>query len=142
MRKDRMGLAFTVERNGSSLLREEAEEYAMRELRKAGITASRVMIEAFESRDGWLVFCTVDVEKEITFYIRFQTADDFLDAVNAHGTNGVALRSWEFGGCTTVRVSGPRGRVARYITRLSEYGDPFEAPAGYALHLTEQFESG
>lgn len=138
MRKDRMGLAFTVQRSGTgnAFLQEDAEEYALQELEKAGISASRVMIEAFENQGGWLVFCTVDLEKEITLYINFETPDDFLDAVSALGTEGIGLRGWETGGYT-VRVSGPRGRVASYITRLSEYGVPFEAPAGYALHLEE-----
>jgi hypothetical protein len=139
LRKDRVGLAFTVERSRTDgvLLREDAEDYALRELEKAGVTASRVTIEAFESQAGWLVFCSVECEKETAVYIRFDTPDDFLDAVSAHGADGVLLHGWRDKGYT-VRVSGPRKRVAEYIARLSEYGAPFEAPAGYALHLEEQ----
>ncbi|MCL2004275.1 MAG: hypothetical protein FWG72_09785 [Oscillospiraceae bacterium] len=140
LRKDRVGLAFTVERSrtGDSFLRADAEEYALRELEKAGIPASRVMIEAFENRAGWLVFCTVECKKDVSVYIRFDAPDDFLDAVSVLGTDGVRLRGWEICGGYTVRVSGPRERVAAYITLLSEYGNPFEAPPGYARHLDEQ----
>jgi len=140
LRNDRVGLAFTVERRktGDSLMREDAEEYALQELRKAGIKAQGVIIEAFESQTGWLVFCTVDREKEISLYIRFDSKDDFLDAVSVHGTDGVQLRGWEVKDYFTARVTGPKARVAEYITRMSEYGSPFEAPAVYAIHLEEQ----
>ncbi|MCL1808115.1 MAG: hypothetical protein FWG31_10515 [Oscillospiraceae bacterium] len=139
MQQDRVGLAFTVERAeaGDAFCQEDAELYAMRELEKAGISPASVVIEAFENQAGWLVFCTVEREAETDVYIRFQDKDDFLDAVNAHGTGGVTLSGWEAYGYT-VRVTGPRVRVAAYISRLSEYGNPFEAPAGYARHLEEQ----
>jgi hypothetical protein len=138
-----MGLAFTMERGrtNGAFIAEDAEEYALRELRKAGISASGVMIEAFENQTGWLVFCTVDIEKEITCYIRFGSPDDFLDAVSVHGTYETSLKGWHTGNGYTVRVTGNRVGTARYVSRLSEYGVPFDAPAGYALHLDDQTAS-
>jgi hypothetical protein len=139
MQRDRVGLAFTVDRDeaGGALRREDAEGYALRELKKAGISPANVRIEAFESQKGWLVFCTVEKETETALYIYFEQPDDFLDAIRAHGTGGVCLRGWENGGYT-VRISGPRGSVAAYAARMSEYGALFEAPPEYALHLEEQ----
>jgi len=138
MQRDRYGLAFTVERrgDGDALCREDAAAYARRELEKAGISPQGVVIEAYESQQGWLVFCTV--ENETDMYIRFDCADDFLDAVLVRGTDGVTVRGWNNGGGYIVRVSGPREDVSGYISLLSEYGRPFEAPAGYARHLEEQ----
>jgi hypothetical protein len=140
LRNDRVGLAFTVERGRSEsiLLREDAEEYAMRELAKAGVEASGVMIEAFECQAGWLIFCTAEFQREWTVYIRFDTADDFLDAVSVHGTDGIGLRGWRSNSGYIAEVTGMRDRAAAYITRMSEYGSPFDAPAGYAVHLEEQ----
>jgi len=140
MQRDRVGLAFTVARagEGKALRREDAEEYALRELKKAGVSPANVQIEAFENQTGWLVFCTVEREAETGIYIFFENKDDFLDGVRAHGTGGLRFRGWEKNGGYTVRVSGPRGRVAGYAARMSEYGRPFEAPAGYARHLEEQ----
>lgn len=139
MQRDRVSLAFTVERarTGRALRQEDAEEYALRELEKAGIPAHGVVIEAFENQTGWLVFCTVECESDTELYIQFETKNDFLDAILAHGTDGVLFRGWEANGYI-VRVSGPRERVAAYASRLSEYGRLFEAPAGYARHLEEQ----
>jgi hypothetical protein len=140
MQQNRVGLAFTVERDkaGGALRQEDAEGYALRELEKAGIASAGVKIEAFENQEGWLVFCTVEKEMEAELYIQFEGTDDFLDAINAHGTGGVTLCGWEGAQGYTVRMSGPRGRVAVYAARLSEYGLLFEAPAGYARHLEEQ----
>jgi hypothetical protein len=140
MQKDRIGLAFTVERGeaGRALRREDAEEYVMRELEKTGFSASGIRIEAFENQTGWLVFCTVERETETDVYIQFENKDDFLDAVRAHGSEGVKLNGWG-SELYTVRVSGLRGRVAEYASLLGEFGFPFEAPPGYALHLEEQY---
>jgi hypothetical protein len=137
MHQDRYGLAFTVERRGDSdaFCREDAAAYARRELEKAGITPQGVVIEAYESHAGWLVFCTVENESDV--YISFESSDNFLDAVRAYGTGGVLLHGWDSGGYYTVRVSGHRDSVAGYSALLSEYGHPFEAPAGYARHLEE-----
>ena len=139
MQRDRVGLAFTVERaeTGGALRQEEAEEYALRELEKAGISAQGIVIEAYENQTGWLIFCTVECETETDLYIYFEEKDDFLDAILAHGTGNVQLRGWDSDGYT-VRVSGARARVAAYASRLSEYGRLFEAPAGFARHLEEQ----
>jgi len=139
MHQDRYGLAFTVERrgDGDAFCREDAAAYARKELEKAGITPQGVVIEAYESQEGWLVFCTVENESDL--YISFYSSDDFLDAVLAHGTEGVSLRGWDTaGGSYTVRVSGARERAAEYRALLSEYGHSFEAPSGYARHLEEQ----
>ncbi|MDR0326622.1 MAG: hypothetical protein LBI19_11100 [Oscillospiraceae bacterium] len=138
MQKDRVSLAFTVEREqtGGALRQKDAEDYALRELEKAGIPAHSVVIEAFENQTGWLVFCTVECETDAGIYIRFEDKDDFLDAVLAHGTGGVQLRGWEAGGYT-VYISGPRERVAAYAAQLLEYGHMFEAPEGYGKHLEE-----
>lgn len=138
LRQNRVGIAFTIDRDeaGESLRQEDAEILALRELAKAGIPEPNgVTIEAYENPSGWLVFCTVDPEAEI--YIHFEHEDDFLDGINAHGTNGVKLRGWKTGGYT-VRVTGSRGRVSSFAARLSEYGHAFEAPPGYATHLEDQ----
>ena len=139
MQRDRVGLAFTMERNqaGDAFCREDAAAYARKELEKAGIPHRGVFIEAFESQAGWLVFCTAEKEKKSDVYLFFDNSDIFLDAIRACGSEGVLLRGWESGGYT-VQVSGPRDRVAEYISLLSEYGTPFEAPAGYTQHLEEQ----
>jgi hypothetical protein len=138
MQRDRYGLAFTVERvaDGDAFCREDAAAYARKELEKAGIPSHGVVIEAYESHAGWLVFCTVENESDV--YIFFDSSDDFLDAILAHGTKGLLLRGWKSPGGYTARVSGPQDRVAKYISLLREYGRPFEAPAGYARHLEEQ----
>jgi hypothetical protein len=139
MHQDRYGLAFTVERkgDGDAFCREYAAAYARKELEKAGIAPRGVVIEAYESQQGWLVFCTVQNESDV--YISFNSSDDFLDAVLVHGTGEGALRGWNGSeGGYIVRVSGVKEQTAGYISLLSEYGHPFEAPAGYARHLEEQ----
>jgi len=140
MHQDRYGLAFTVEKkdSGDVFCREDAAAYARVELEKAGIFPKEVTIEAYESQQGWLVFCTTKNASDV--YIRFEKADDFLDAILAHGTGGSALRGWGEKEGYTVRVSGTRESVAGYISLLGEYGHPFEAPEGYARHLEEHIE--
>jgi hypothetical protein len=139
VQKDRVGLAFTVERReaGGALRQEDAEAYALRELEKAGISPRGVVIEAYESQTGWLVFCTAVSEPDTELYISFENKDDFLDALLACGTGGVLLRGWETDGYT-VRISGPHERVSACAAHLSEYGFLFEAPAVFARHLEDQ----
>lgn len=135
---DRVSVAFTLERSetGDTLCQEDAEYYALRELEREGLTVpGDVEIEAFENKTGWLIFCNVYREKQI--YIHFENSDTFLDAVGAKGTDGVTLRGWENNGYT-VLVSGAREDVAAFVSRVSEYGVPFEAPPDHALHLEEQ----
>ncbi len=137
---DRVSVAFTLERSetGDTLCQEDAEYYALRELEREGLTApGDVEIEAFENKTGWLIFCNVYPGKHVELYIHFESRDDFLDAIGSYGTCGVELRGWDDGGYT-VLVSGLRERVAAFVSCVSEYGLPFEAPSDYALHLDEQ----
>ena len=134
----RDSVAFTVGRleTGGALRREDAEKYALKAFAEAGVAPPGAFeIEAFESEGGWLVFASPQRPHEI--YIRFDTSDDFLDALRAHGLGGVYAQGWDTG-VFTVRLYGERGKVSVCAARLCEYGTPFEAPEGFALHLAEQ----
>lgn len=138
--EDKVSIAFTLERReaGDTLCQEDAEYYALRELERQGLDVpGDVEIEAYENQSGWLIFCNVFREKPVALYIRFENRDDFLDAVGAYGAHGVDIQGWDAYGYT-VLVTGSRERVAAFVSGVSEYGIPFEAPAGHILHLGEQ----
>lgn len=130
-----------AEVTGATLCREDACSLALREIEAAGLAPKEQMeIEAFENREGWMVFASallIDAEQMLWF--RFASSDDFLDVYHAIATRNLTLAGWNVPGVGFVlSVRGSARQMQSACTYLKEFATPFDAPELLAHHLTEQ----